>query len=114
VLGNVTYPGGAGAANLTAVAGTAALVAGESSPQAAANAPQTMRIMDFSDPNHPKVAREFPGVTAVSKDERRGLIFIANAEGIWILRQRLAEDPDVEKTYADYVLYGPSMYPPHR
>jgi hypothetical protein len=58
------------------------------------------------------VAREFAGVTAVSRDDRRGLIFVANPEGIWILQQHLAEDPEVEKAYANYVIYGPSMYPP--
>ncbi len=51
--------------------------------------PQTIRIMDFSDPRNPKVAREFAGVTAMSRDDRRGLIFVANADGIWILQQRL-------------------------
>jgi hypothetical protein len=58
------------------------------------------------------VTREFSGVTATSRDDRRGLIFVANGEGIWILRQHLAEDPEVEKAYANYVIYGPSMYPP--
>ena len=51
--------------------------------------------MDFSDPQHPKVAREFAGVTAITTDD--GLIFLANADGIWILHQTLAEDPEVEK-----------------
>ena len=62
--------------------------------------------MDFSDPRNPKVAREFTGVTATSRDDRRGLIFIANGEGIWILQQHLAADPEVEKAYANYVLYS--------
>jgi hypothetical protein len=102
-------PGGSD--SLTVVAGTAALV---SSAPAAAPPPETqaIRIMDFSDPQHPKVTREFLGVTATSRDDRRGLIFVANSDGIWILRQRLAEDPEVEKAYANYVLYGASMYPP--
>ena len=97
--------------SLAVVAGTAALVT--SAP--AASAPslnQTIRIMDFSDPQHPKVTREFAGVTATTRDDRRGLIFVANSEGIWILQQHLAEDPEVEKAYANYVLYGSSMYPP--
>jgi hypothetical protein len=62
--------------------------------------------MDFSDPRNPKVAREFTGVTAMSRDDRRGLIFVANADGIWILQQHLALDPEVEKAYANYVLYS--------
>jgi hypothetical protein len=42
----------------------------------------------------------------LSRDDRRGLIFVANTEGIWILQQRLAQDPEVEKAYASYVLYS--------
>jgi hypothetical protein len=70
--------------------------------------------MDFSDPKNPKVAREFTGVTATSRDNQRGLIFVANPEGIWILRQHFAEDPDVQRAYEDYVIYGSSMYGPRK
>jgi hypothetical protein len=97
---------GAGPGSLFAVAGTAALVAAEPATPASAAASQTIRIMDFSDALHPKVAREFAGVTAISRDERRGLIFVANGEGIWILRQTLAEDPEVEKEYERQVVYA--------
>ncbi len=110
ILGDVSYASGSGTDSLTAVAGTAALVT--SAPPAAASAPppQAIRIMDFSDPRNPKIAREFTGVTAMSRDDR-GLTFLANSDGIWILRQRLAEDPELDKAYANYVLYGSSMYP---
>jgi hypothetical protein len=92
-----------GSDNLVVVAGTAALAAsGEATPRPA---PQTLRIFDFSDPLHPRIAREFVGVTAISRDDRRGLIFLANAEGIWILHQNRAEDPEVEKAYAHHVIY---------
>ena len=103
-------PGNSG--SLSVVAGTAALVTSEAaaSTGGTATATQTVRIMDFSDPQHPKVTREFAGVTATSRDDHRGLIFLANGEGIWILRQHLAEDPAVERAYAYQVLYGPSMY----
>ncbi len=112
ILGDVSYASGNGTDSLTAVAGTAALVT--SVPSAAAPLlPQAIRIMDFSDPQNPKIAREFTGVTAMSRDDR-GLTFLANSEGIWILRQHLAEDPELDKAYANYVLYGSSMYPPSR
>jgi hypothetical protein len=114
VLADVAYAPNGGSESLSVVAGTVAFVTSESGAPGTAKAPQTIRIMDFSDPQNPKIAREFTGVTAMSKDDRRGLIFIANSEGIWILRQHLAEDPDVEKAYANYVLYGSSMYPPGR
>jgi hypothetical protein len=106
VLADVAFAPGNGSGSLTAVAGTAALVSSETAPAAGAQPLQTIRIMDFSDPQNPKVAREFAGVTAMSRDDRRGLIFVANADGIWILQQQFAEDPEVEKAYADYVLYS--------
>jgi hypothetical protein len=105
VLGDMSYAGNSG---LTLVAGTAALVGTGPAPaaQAPSNAPQTMRIMDFSDPKNPKVAREFTGVTAIARDDKRGLVFLADANGIWILQQKLALDPAVEKAYSDYVFYS--------
>jgi hypothetical protein len=113
VLANVPYASGSGSENLSMVAGTAALVTSEPTAPAAAPAPQTIRIMDFSVPQSPKIAREFTGVTATSTDDR-GLIFVANTDGIWILRRHLAEDPEVDRAYANYVLYGSSMYPHSR
>ncbi len=104
VLADVAYPS-SGSGDLFAVAGTAALVAEEQVTAAPDFPRQTIKIMDFSDPQQPKIAREFAGVTAVSRDERRGLIFLANADGIWILHQTLAEDPEVEKAYAHHVIY---------
>jgi hypothetical protein len=106
VLTDVSYAPGGASESLLAVAGTAALVNSEpGAPAATAQAPQTLRIMDFSDPQHPTVAREFTGVTAIGRNDPRGLIFVANKDGIWILRQHLAEDPEVEKAYANYANY---------
>jgi hypothetical protein len=106
VLADVAYAPAGSSNNLTLVAGTAALVSSEGAGPTPVAAPQSIRIMDFSDPKNPKVAREFTGVTAMSRDDRRGLIFVANAEGIWILQQHLALDPEVEKAYANYVIYS--------
>jgi hypothetical protein len=100
---------GGDSGSLNMVSGTAALVS--SSAAQISQAPQTIRIMDFSDPRNPKLAREFTGVTAITHDEHRGLVFIANGEGVWILQQRLATDPAVLKAYDDFIRYGPSMYP---
>jgi hypothetical protein len=44
-------------------------------------------------------------VTAVGRDDHRGLIYIANPDGVWILQQRLAEDPEVERAYEHHVIY---------
>lgn len=68
--------------------------------------------MDFSDPLHPTVAREFNG--AVSRDERRGWIFLANSDGLWVLYQNYAEDPKVLEDYARRALYDHSEKIPRR
>ncbi|HEX4134179.1 MAG TPA: hypothetical protein VHY84_06115 [Bryobacteraceae bacterium] len=93
--------------NLVVVAGTAAL--STSAPEAAKPVPQTIRLMDFSNPAAPKVTQEFTGVTAVEKLSN-GLIMLADANGIWILSQHLADDPEMDERYARKVIYGESMY----
>jgi len=110
VLAEVSSVPGGATGTLTVVSGTAALSTTETSTPAAFAAPQTIRILDYSDPRNPRVAREFAGVTAVSHDDPRGLIFLANSEGVWILQKRLAQDPEVNKSYEHYVIYGSSMY----
>lgn len=104
VLAEIPSAPNGGTGSLFAVTGTAALITGQAPNPPAVN-PQTIRIMDFSDPKQPKVAREFAGVTAMSRDDQRGLIFLANPEGIWILHQNFATDPEVEREYARHVLY---------
>jgi hypothetical protein len=104
VLSEATWPAPSG--DLLAVTGTAAL-AGDTA--AVKTPPQTMRIMDFSDPAKPKVTKQFDGVTAIEKIAG-GVILLADADGIWILSQHFAEDPAIEKSYAYKVVYGESMY----
>jgi len=106
VLADVPYPSDEGrSSELFVAVGTVALVM-EGEPMKPGLRSQTVRIINFSTPEHPQVAREFMGVTAMSRDDHRGLIFIANPDGIWILHQELALDPEVEKAYSNYVLYS--------
>ena len=46
---------------------------------------QSVRVLDLSDPAHPRTIQTFSGVTSVLADDARGLIYVANGEGIWIL-----------------------------
>jgi hypothetical protein len=107
ILSQVAASSDAVAGNLVAVAGTAALStsAGELTKPPA----QTIRLMDFSDPANPKVTQQFDGVTAIEKLSN-GLIMLANADGVWILSQHLADDPEEDERYARKVIYGESMY----
>jgi hypothetical protein len=98
ILADVPYapPGDPG--KLLAAAGTSALVT-DDRPSPVLK-PRTVRIMDFSNPASPKVVREFAGITALSGDPSRGLVFLANPDGIWILHQSFALDPELEAAYA--------------
>ena len=103
ILAEVAYPAAPEPDSLVVVSGTAALVT--SGGPAQPTQQQTLRILDFSDPRHPKVAREFVGVTAINRDDVRGLIYLANAEGVWVLHRTRAEDPEIERAYAHHVIY---------
>lgn len=92
--------------SLLLVTGTAALVSSDQNAARPAATPRTLKVMNYSDPQHPKVAREFTGVTAMGQDNQRGLVFVANGEGIWILQQHFALDPQVEEAYAREVMYN--------
>jgi len=100
----VAFPAQSGAVNLLTVAGTAAL-SSDVKTEAKPAAPQTLRLMDFSDPANPKVSKQFDGVTAV-ENIGGGVILLANADGIWILSQKFAEDPEEDRRYAEKVIYG--------
>ena len=49
------------------------------------NVPESVRVLDVSDPAHPQTVRTFSGVTNILSDNARGLIFVANTDGVWIL-----------------------------
>jgi len=46
---------------------------------------ETVKILDLSDPAHPKVIQTFTGVTSILQDSGRGLIYLTNNDGLWIL-----------------------------
>jgi len=48
-------------------------------------APESVRLLDVSDPAHPRTVQMFDGVTSIVRDDARNLIYLANADGIWIL-----------------------------
>lgn len=103
VLAEITDPG-ATSDTLVSVTGNAALAATTNRPANVPSSPRTFRILSFADPLHPAVQREFNGVTATARDDRRGLIFLANSGGIWILRQQFAMDPQFEKEWEHMML----------
>jgi hypothetical protein len=47
---------------------------------------ETVRVLDLSDPRNPKTLETFNKVTSLLPDGSRGLIYLTNYEGLWILR----------------------------
>ena len=47
--------------------------------------PETVRVLDVSDPAHPRRVQTFRGVTDILPDDARALIYVANGDGVWIL-----------------------------
>jgi len=47
---------------------------------------ETVRVLDLSDPRNPKTLQEFTGVTSLLPDGNHGLIYLANDQGLWVLR----------------------------
>ena len=63
------------------------------SPTTAARTTQSVRVLDMSDPANPRTLQTFDGVTSVLADDSRSLIYIANGDGLWVLRHRQVRAP---------------------
>lgn len=49
---------------------------------------QSVSVLDVNDPESPRGFRNFSGVTSIFVDHDRGLIYLTDSEGLWILKQR--------------------------
>jgi hypothetical protein len=49
---------------------------------------ELVRVLDISNPAHPKTVQTFESVTSIMRDDARSLIYVANGDGIWILSHR--------------------------
>ena len=69
----------------SAAMGNSRAVEGAEGARGGGSIPESVRVLDVSDPAHPRTVQTFSGVTSVVPDDARGLIYVANSEGIWIL-----------------------------
>jgi hypothetical protein len=56
--------------------------------QGGSRTPELVRMLDISNPAHPRTVQTFEGVTSIVRDDARSLIYVANGDGIWILSHR--------------------------
>jgi hypothetical protein len=68
---------------------------------------ETVRLVDLSDPKHPKTLKTFTGVTSMLPDDSRKLIYIVNSEGLWLVRHRQSR-PMPMCTSADSLIQDPN------
>ncbi len=104
VLANLDLPATQSGTVLTAAGETALISSASSGPGAVSE--KTMTIVSFADHAHPQTIRQFNKVTSTGVDDSRGLVFVSNDEGLWILHRNPAEDPEVQERYAHEVLYN--------
>jgi len=89
---------------LAVLVGDIALVTDTQSPEVRIS---SASVVNFADPDHPTTIRKFTNVSAFRTDEGRGLIYLVDKDGLWILREKLApEDKELEQEYTRYVFYS--------
>ncbi len=69
----------------SAAVGASRAVEGGEAARGGGSASESVRVLDVSDPAHPRTVQTFSGVTSVLPDDARGLIYVANGGGIFIL-----------------------------
>jgi hypothetical protein len=78
--------------NLSVVGDTRALIVtseeGTTTAKSRDRAPESVTVLDFADPSNPREIRAFSGVTSFLTDDERGLIYVANPEGLWIVKAK--------------------------
>jgi hypothetical protein len=61
---------------------------GEHSGLGGSNAPESIRVLNISDPVHPRTLEIFDGVTSMVRDDAPSLLYVANGDGIWIVSHK--------------------------
>jgi hypothetical protein len=46
---------------------------------------ESVRVLDVSDPAHPRTVQNFDGVTSILQDSAQDLFYVANGDGVWIV-----------------------------
>jgi hypothetical protein len=101
LLAELNFPADQPSDRLLAVTGNAALVTSRSESEQAPTDFRTVRVFSFTDPRRPQVKQIFQNVTTVTADVGRGLFYLANSDGIWILQQQFVPDPTVEGQFEE-------------
>jgi len=88
--------GSAQAADFQLVGDTLAVTSGsgEASGSSPDVAGRSVTILNTTDPAHPQPIQTFSGVTSVVADNARGLIYLSNGEGLWVVQAKQPQKVD--------------------
>jgi hypothetical protein len=78
----------------------------DSEDAAAPKPPRSVKVINFAEAANPKVVREFANVTGFLRDANRGLVYVFNDAGLWVLRETPAPDEEIQRQYDRDVLYN--------
>jgi hypothetical protein len=92
-------PGELAHANVQVRMGDAVLLTASQADSTGHADPQSLTVVSFTDPSTPKVVQTFDGVTAVWSDRERELIYLSNADGLWVLQVYSAADQRAEEQF---------------
>ena len=103
VVKQFQMPAEAAEPTFAALAGDVALVTDTQPPEVRIS---SAALVDFADPAHPATVRKFDNVSALRTDEGRGLIYLVDKDGLWVLQEKSAADKEAEEEYLRSVLYN--------
>src|SRR6202050_1524418 len=93
--------GGAQAADFQLVGDTLAVSSrsGEATSGSPDSAPRSVTILNMTDPTNLQSIQTFAGVTSVVADNTRGLIYLSNGEGLWIVQAKQPRRTETDDKY---------------
>jgi hypothetical protein len=105
IVGELPLSKGGPDSHVDLVVGNSMLVT-DSEDTAAQKTPRSVKVMNFAEAANPRVVQEFANVTGFLRDANRGLVYVFNNAGLWILRESPAPDEELQKQYEHDVLYN--------
>jgi hypothetical protein len=93
--------GGAQTADFQLVGDTMAVTSrtGEATAISSNAAPRSVTILNMTDPANPQQIQTFVDVTSVVADDARGLIYLSNGDGLWVVQARQPAKAEAAGSY---------------
>ena len=87
IVKRVAWPNEASTGKLQMVGGGLALAnAPDTATAETVSRTDTLKVLDLNDPANPRTILSLSGVTSTLADDARNLVYIANNDGLWILK----------------------------